>query len=60
MTYEEFSSKYQCMLRESLRFRYETEDYISLRKRLRDMEDTYPEYHNRVEIDISNYANGID
>jgi hypothetical protein len=60
MTYEEFSSKYQCMLRESLRFRYETEDYISLRKRLRDMEDAYPEYHNRVEIDISNYANGID
>ena len=60
MTYEEFSSKYQCMLRETKRFRCETEEYISLRKRLRDMENAYPEYHNRVEIDISNYANGID
>ena len=60
MTYEEFSSKYQCMLRKVLKFNCETEDYISLRKRLRDMENAYPKYHNRVEIDISNYANGID
>ena len=63
MTYEEFSSEYQCLLRESLRRMddHNTENYIIIGKKLRFMEKTHPEeWVDRVETDMNNYANGID
>jgi len=61
MTYKEFLFKYQWMLREALsRDDRETEGYISLVQKLQDMCDTYPEYELKADLEISNYANGID